>query len=256
MPSLSSIGNRRNNGAFLNQGNSTTYGVALNSIPLSAPSLTPKPQAQPEAAVKRFLADTRRAAAKTFPRWQEILSEGIADCLLSYDERRAVFDIHPIDDYYFAGAVALQAARIRPLFPAEESGEVLSLIADTVDAAAERTDRVVSDLVFFIIGRIETVAAADSDKKAYDQAVKVILQRLGLDTVEGTAHLMTQPLFRHALGEPLALGIPDWWVRFHGKYVLARPGAPGAVGPQAKIVDMAVASKSLRRRPPRRAAVF
>lgn len=226
--------------------------MALNNVPLSAPSYNPKPQAEARTAVKRFLADMKKAAAKTFPQWEETLTEGIGECSLTYDNRRAIFDIHPIDDYYFAGAVALQAARIRPLFPAPEADELLSLIADTVDAAADRTDRVVSDLVFFIVGRIETVAAADCHKKAYDQVVKVILQRLGLDGIEATGHLVTQPLFRHALGEPLALGIPDWWTRFHSKYALAQPSA---VALESKVVNIAAASKTLRR-PPRRAAVF
>lgn len=149
----------------------------------------------------------------------------------------------------------MQAAKIRALFPAAEADELLGLIADTVDAAAERTDRVVSDLVFFIIGRIETVAAADSQKKAYDQVVKVILQRLGIDGIEVTAHLLTQPRFRHPLGEPLALGIPDWWTRFHGKYALSSPGA-APVEIQFRVVDMAVAAKAARRRPPRRAPAF
>lgn len=225
----------------------------MNAVPLSAPSHNPKPQAEAQVAVRRFLKDMRKAAEKTFPPWLETLTEGVEECPLTYDSRRAIFDIHPLDDYYFAGAVALQAAKIRQLFPAAEADELLGLIAETVDAAADRTDRAVSDLVFFIIGRIETVAAADSQKKSYDQVVKVILQRLGLDQIEATGHLVTQPLFRHALGEPLALGIPDWWTRFHAKYKLAPPAA--AVDPQSKIVNMAAASKSLRR-PPRRATAF
>ena len=227
--------------------------MVLNTVPLSAPFAPPKPQAEATAAVKRFLADMKTAAAKTFPRWEEMLADGIGECPLTCDDRRAIFDLHPIDDYYFAGAVALQAATIRPLFPAHEAGELLSLIADSVDAAAERTDRVVSDLVFFIIGRIDTVATADGHKKAYDQVVKVILQRLGLDAIEATGHLITLPLFRHALGEPLALGIPDWWTRFHGKYALARRGAADL---ESTAADIAAASKTPRRRLPRRAAVF
>lgn len=226
----------------------------MNAVPLSASPHNPKPQAEARVAVARFLKDIRKAAAKTFPAWLEVLTDGIEECPLSYDSRRAIFDIHPLDDYYFAGAVALEAAKIRPLFPADDAAELLGLIGESVDAAAERTDRAVSDLVFFIIGRIETVAAADSHKRPYDQVVKVILQRLGIDGIEATAHLLTQPAFRHALGEPLALGIPDWWSRFHAKYKLARSGA--GVEPQSKVVDMAAASKTLRRRPPRRATAF
>lgn len=205
-------------------------------------------------AVRRFLADMKKAADKTYKAWLESLEDGIEDCPLTYDTRRALVDIHPLDDYYFAGAVALEAAKIRPLFTKAEADELLGLIGETVDAAADRQDRVVSDLVFFIIGRIETVAAADSQKKSYDQVVKVILQRIGIDSIEATTHLLTQPLFRHVLGEHLALGVPDWWTRFHSKYTLARPRT---AAPHSTAVQQAVAAaENGRRRPPRRAAVF
>ncbi|MHB1204102.1 MAG: hypothetical protein ACYCZX_00930 [Rhodospirillaceae bacterium] len=203
----------------------------------------------------RFLKDIKKAAEKTFPKWQEVLVEGIEECPLTYDTRRAIFDIHPLDDYYFAGAVALEAAKIRQLFTAPEASELLSLVAESVDRAAERTDRVVSDLVFSIIGRIETLAA-DGQKKSYDQAVKVILQRIGLDHIEATAHLMTQALYRHSLGEPLALGVPNWWNTFHSKYDLTRPDAAVEQQSRTPAVVSAAAMSSARRRVPRRATAF
>ncbi|MBX7199568.1 MAG: hypothetical protein K1X51_09345 [Rhodospirillaceae bacterium] len=224
----------------------------MNAVPMSASPYNPKPQAEPRVAVARFLKDMRKAAANTFPAWLETLTEGIEECLLTHDHRRSILEIHPLDDYYFAGAVALQAAKIWRLFPPAAADELLGLIAETVDAAADRTDRVVSDLVFLSIGCIETAAATDSQKMAYDQVVKVILRRLGIDGIEATAHLMTLPQFRHPLGEPLALGIPDWWTLFHGKYALART----QVEPQSKVVDMAAAAKAVRKRPPRRATAF
>lgn len=226
----------------------------MNSMLPVAPS-TLKPTAAPRTAVVRFLKDIKKAAEKTFPKWQEVLVEGIEECPLTYDTRRAIFDIHPLDDYYFAGAVALEAAKIRQLYTAPEASELLSLIAEGVDAVVARTDRVVSDLVFSIIGRIETLEA-DAQKKSYDQVVKVILQRIGLDHIEATAHLMTQALYRHSLGEPLALGVPNWWNTFHGKYDLAGPDA--AVEQQSKaqtFVSPAVISAA-RRRVPRRATAF
>ena len=232
----------------------------MNAVPISAMPHSPRPAVDPKVAVKRFLKDMKKAADKTFPRWQEILVEGIEECPLSYDTRRAIFDVHPIDDYYFAGAVALEAAKIRPLFSADEASELLSLIAEGVDAVAGRTDRAVSDLVFFIVGRIETAAATDSQKKSYDQVVKVILQRIGLDTIEATAHLMTQALYRHVLGEPLARGVPNWWSTFHAKYALARPDQgmePQSKVPGAKVkAGIIAAQDAARRRPPRRAQLF
>jgi hypothetical protein len=223
----------------------------MNSTLPVAPRAS-KPTAAPRTAVARFLKDIKKAAEKTFPKWQEVLVEGIEECPLTYDTRRAIFDIHPLDDYYFAGAVALEAAKVRQLFGAAAASEVLSLIAESVDAEAGRTDRVVSDLVFHIIGRIETVAA-DSQKKSYDQVVKAILQRLGLDHIEATAHLMTQALYRHRLGEPLALGVPNWWTAFHTKYDFANATQPVEQQSHAQPGNPAV---PVRRRVPRRATAF
>jgi len=160
---------------------------------------------------------------RTFPAWSKTLTEGVEECALSYDQRRALLDIHPFDDYYFAGIVALEAANIRTLFAPAEAAELLSQLGEQVDAAANRTDRVVSDLVFVIINQIELAAGIDKQKKPYDQAVKVILQRIGLDKVESTRHLLSAFVYRHTLGEPLALEVPQWWGLFASKYVLSGP---------------------------------
>ena len=134
--------------------------------------------------------------------------------------RRSVLEIHPLDDYDLAGVIALEAATIRVLFAPDEASELLSVLAEQVDAAAERTDRMVSDLVFLIMNRIELIRGIDKEKMPYDQVVKAILQRLGVDKIEATSHLLTESLYRHTLGEPLALGVPQWWKQFRSKYKL------------------------------------
>lgn len=85
----------------------------------------------------------------------------------------------------------------------------------------DRGGRVVSDRVFFHIGRVEVATAIDQQKMPYDQVVKVILQRLGIDKIEATEHLMTEILYRHSLGQPLALEVPHWWTNFQKKCRLA-----------------------------------
>ena len=111
---------------------------------------------------------------------------------------------------------------VRQLFAPDEAEELLELDRrEQVDALAGRGDRLVSDLLFAMIGRLDTIAT-DSQKKSYDQVVKVILQRLGIDRIEATEHLMGQALFRHILGEPLALGVPHWWNNFLAKYAIGR----------------------------------
>ncbi len=180
-----------------------------------------KPAVEANAAVARFLKDMAAAAKKTFPAWQKKLIEGFDECVLPYDVQHALIDAHPLDDYYYAGVVALEAAKIRRLFAPDEASELLSLIGETVDAAAERKDRLVSDMVFFIMGRVENAASADTQKMPHDEVVKALLQKLGVDRAEETVHLMRAILFRHELGEPLAMGVPQWWQMFRAKYALA-----------------------------------
>jgi hypothetical protein len=205
-------------------------------------------------AVAAFLKRMTKAAKHSFPGWEKTLTAGIEDCALGYDQRRAVIDIHPLDDYYFAGVVALEASKIRALFAPDHARELLAQLADQVDAAANRTDRVVSDLVFQLINRIEVSAAIDSQKMPYDQVAKALLQRMGIDRIEATRHLMDDFLYRHTLGEPLALGVPQWWKAFRGKYALEQSERPAPaeirVVPARPVVAVAPARK------PRRAVAF
>ena len=161
------------------------------------------------------------AAKRTFPAWHETLVAGLEECALGYDDKRTVIEVHPLDDFYFAGVVALEASKIRQLFSDEQAGDLLSIIGEQVDAVAGRKDRVVSDLVFSIIGKVDLAKTASNQKMPYDQVVKAILLRLGVDKVDATEHLMSDALYRHTLGEPLALGIPHWWQTFKSKYCLS-----------------------------------
>ena len=95
------------------------------------------------------------AAKRTFPAWHETLVAGLEECALGYDDKRTVIEVHPLDDFYFAGVVALEASKIRQLFSDEQAGDLLSIIGEQVDAVAGRKDRVVSDLVFSIIGKVD-----------------------------------------------------------------------------------------------------
>ncbi len=207
-----------------------------------------KPTVEAKAAVIRFLKDMGTAAKKTFPAWQKKLVEGFDECVLPYDVQHALIDAHPLDDYYYAGVVALEAAKIRRLFAPDEASELLSQIAERVDAAAERKDRLVSDMVFFLIGRLEQAASVDTQKMPHDEVVKALLQKLGVDRTEETVHLMRAILFRHELGEPLALGVPQWWQTFRTKYSLTAEHQEMWTSPAIPL--------SPTRKAPRRAAIF
>lgn len=178
----------------------------------------PENVAEAREAVGHFLAEMNSVAARTYPAWNRLLLDGLSEHSLSYDESRALLDVHPIDDYYFAGVVAMDAARIRNLYPASEASELLGEIGDQVDAAAGRQDRIVSDLVFRMIGRIDLNAEHDPSKAPYDKVVKTILQQMGVHKNPLTRPLMNDKGFRHLLGEPFAVSVPQWWRSFQTKF--------------------------------------
>jgi len=180
----------------------------------------PENAAEARQAVSHFLSEMSSVAARTYPAWSKILMDGLSDHALTYDERRALFEINPIDDYYFAGVVALDAARIRGLYSPAEAAELLGEIGEQVDAAAGRQDRVVSDLVFLLIGRIDLGSGVDLMKTPYDKVVKTLLQQIGVNQIESTRGLMRDKAFRHLLGEPLAVGVPHWWRAFRAKFTI------------------------------------
>jgi len=221
-------------------------------------AISSKPVVEPKAAVTRFLSDMARAAKRTFPSWHETLTVGIEECPLSFDDKRSVLEVHPLDDYYFAGVVALEASKIRKMFSDDQARELLSLIGEHVDAVAGRKDRAISDLVFFIISRVDLAVTTSSQKMPYDQVIKTILVRLGIDKVKATEHLMSDALYRHTLGEPLALGIPHWWATFTSKYCLGAPAPTietlDTSGTQPRANNKPV--NAARRKVPRRAAAF
>ena len=174
-------------------------------------------------AVSYFLAEMQATAARTYPIWKKLLDGAFAEHSLSFDERRALFDIHPLDDYYFAGVVALECARMRGHYDVLEASEILGEVGEQVDAVAGRQDRVVSDLVFEILGKIELGSGVAQMKAPYDKVVKAILQQMGVHEIESTRAMMRDKALRHLLGEPLALGVPQWWKSFRGQFQIYWP---------------------------------
>ena len=219
----------------------------------------PDNAAEAREAVSHFLSEMSSVAARTYPAWSRMLNDGLAEHSLSYDERRGLLEVHPIDDYYFAGVVALDAARIRGLYSPAEAAELLGEIGEQVDAAAGRQDRVVSDLVFLMLGRIELNTGITQMKTPYDKVVKTILQHIGINKIESTRSLMRDKGFRHLLGEPLAVGVPQWWRAFQSKFTLywAEPEEMDEEETEMALHNLAMSTASpdrLKRRTVRRKA--
>ena len=206
-------------------------------------------------AVEHFLNAMAELAARLYPAWSRTLNDALSECSLNYDERRGLFELHPIDDYFFAAVVALEAARMRMLYAPREAEELLSEIGEQVDLRAGRQDRVVSDLVFEMIGRIGTSGGMERSKAPHDTVVKSVLLQIGVHRVETTKPLMRDVGFRHLLGEPLALNAPQWWRAFQTKFRLTWK-EPEPVYISDDEVAPVVVAPAPRRRPRRRAVAF
>jgi hypothetical protein len=186
----------------------------------------PENAVSPQEAVTAFLGTMASTATRTCVQWRKLLEAGLNDCDLSYDARHDFFEAYPIEDYYFAGVVALEAARIRQVYPSAEADALLGEIGDQVDRAGNRGDRVLSDMVFEVIGRIELSSGLGMQKMPYDKVTSAILRHLDIHRNEATQNLMDDKAFRHALGEPLAMGFQNWWTAFSEKFVVYVPEEP------------------------------
>ncbi len=171
-----------------------------------------------KVAVANFLTAMLGVTARIYPGWQKLLNDALADCSLSFDERRNLFEMHPVDDYFFAAVVALETVKLRGLYTPLEAAELLGEIGEQVDAKAGRVDRIVSDLIFLMLGRIGLGAGMEHMKAPYDKAVKTVLQQMGVGKIAAARGLLGDVALRHMLGEPLALGVPQWWKAFQAQF--------------------------------------
>jgi hypothetical protein len=202
----------------------TRYAVACAVLPFKFH--IPPNGATPTEAVTAFLGAMTGNAGRGALIWQKMLESALDECGMDYDARYEFFQRVPIDDYYFAAIVAMEAAHIRTLYPPLLANALLGEIGSQIDHAAGRRDRMMSEMVFAVIGRIAVSQGPAFQKKPYDIAVKSVLQQLGFDKSQGTAQFLNDHGFRHALGEPLAVGFRNWWAAFQGQFELYLPPEP------------------------------
>jgi hypothetical protein len=176
-----------------------------------------------EMAVKQFLGNVLGVTARTYPSWLKVIESSLAE-LNSTDNRRTSIDTHyPVDDFFYAGFVALEAAKIPGLYESADVDVLFSTIADQLDRVANRQDRLVSDLFFEIIARLNLLQAEATQKQPYDKVVKVILKRLDFDKTDSGKMLLMDKGFRQLLAEPFALYAPQWWEKFKANFILYQP---------------------------------
>ncbi len=111
----------------------------------------------PRQAVKRFLYDVIDVVEKTYPIWEKRLSDFLEETAMDFEERKRVFEIQPVQHFFYAVLVGMEASRIRSLFPSEIAEELLAEINELIDDIGGRTDQLISDLVFDMIHRLQVV---------------------------------------------------------------------------------------------------
>lgn len=186
------------------------------------PPIDPLLPIAPKAAIAKFLVDMRLTSERRWRPWNKALTEALVECALPLQARRLILDMHPVEDYFFAGMTALQACRIREMYPFSVAEALMRELALQIDPAVGRDDSAVSNLVFIILGRIRK-ARANENFRDHDQAVEVILERIGVGLNSATAAIMDSLPMRHRLAEPLALAAPLWWDSFTGIYAVDAP---------------------------------
>ena len=173
----------------------------------------------PKFAIAKFLVDMRLLAERSWRHWSRVAADALSEHGLSARERRAILDLQPAEDCYFAALVALHAYRIREVFPFAASEALLRELALQVDGAVGRSDNLISSQVFVTFGNIRRARVANNHCD-HDQVIAQLLERLGVAKNPRTRPIMTNLAVRHRLAEPLALAAPNWWEAFIGIYVI------------------------------------
>lgn len=171
-------------------------------------------------AVKRFLYDVVGVVETTYPVWEKRLIAFIEDTPMVFEDKRRLVEVNPLRHYFYAAVVAIEASKIRTLYPTEIAEELLADINDLIDQLSDRSDQMVSDLVFDLMQRLRVVEIDDT-KKAHDVAMKRIAELLQLTSVEATKGLTKDVVFRQEMGQPLAVSVRHWWKAFKSSRQLA-----------------------------------
>jgi len=197
----------------------------------------------PEAAIRKFLVDMRLAAERSYPSWKQGLESGFAKTSLAPADRQALLQPHPLEDYFFAGLIGLQAAAARTRSTPTVAEALLRQVALQVDAAAGRSDRIVSNMVFIIFGRIRKNSDLGLSAAPQDVVTDVILERLAIDRMAATRHLMHNPRYRESLNAPL-VARALWWDAFHSLYIVDAAAQPHARRTRAAAREAFVARRA------------
>ena len=172
-------------------------------------------------AAELFLYDVAETVEKSYPIWERRLATFLDDTPLSLEDKRGLLEAHPLRYYFYAAIVAMEAAKIRTLYQDDLAEDILADINENIDAVADRSDRLVSDLVFDIMQRVR-ISDSDDTKKSHDIVMKRISELLHIHTLEETQELAKDIVFKQDMAQPIAASMRHWWKGFKSCRQLAQ----------------------------------
>ena len=204
-------------------------------------------------AARQFLITMQGSAARTFPQWSRNLEDGMSEHGLALPEGGLGAKV-PLDDYYFVGYAALEASKLSELYPPAEATTLVTEIGDQIDSVSGRFDRVMSDLFFQILGRLNIMclSAAQQERRPHDSIVKVLMKALQLGKTDAAQSLIADKALRHTLAEPFALHLKNWWKPFKDQFVLYQPDQPDEAAAEEEIKKAIAATAAAQRPKPKR----
>ena len=139
---------------------------------------------------------------------------GVRSPLAAYALFRPVLTVP--DPWYFAGIVALEAAKICDTFETGEADEILREVFGTMDSVIGRDDDDASSLAILIMGRLGMGSVILHRKVPDNLLAKVMMILLG--SAEAAAQRMPDETAHEKIRKALKLGKPVWWMMFERRY--------------------------------------
>ena len=138
------------------------------------------------------------------------------------------------DPWFFAGLVALEAAKIVDLFPKKEAGALLKEVMQQADTIVGRRGRIMTKIIFALMGRLGTGAILMRSKVPDEEIGRII--RVLLGGTKDWKHLLPSGKEHAQVYKALGMGTPSWWPDYaRAREALQNKKTPGATrnGPSA-----------------------
>ncbi|TAL02437.1 MAG: hypothetical protein EPO08_07050 [Rhodospirillaceae bacterium] len=153
----------------------------------------------------------------------------------NYVMRRPILTVP--DPWFFAGLIALEAAKICDLFPPREAAVLLRQISEEADGLIGRRGRAVSRLAFALMGRLGFGAVILHMKVPDHRISDIILLMMG--DRKTWRHLLPTRTAHRQVRAALKTGAPSWWQDYCSAHAAAKNASTRTVDNDATAPELA-----------------